>query len=84
MSICALVRASLTAAMTRPLAWTTAMRAGDFPAAWAISRTVRDAADPRSCDDPALPYHRRWVWDGTPVDGREVLVRCYHGLGDTL
>ncbi len=35
-------------------------------------------------DDPARPYHLRWVWDGTPPDGRDVLVRCYHGLGDTL
>ncbi len=35
-------------------------------------------------DDPGLPYHRRWVWDGTPPDGRDVLVRCYHGLGDAL
>lgn len=35
-------------------------------------------------DDPALPYHLRWVWDGTAPDDRHVLVRCYHGLGDTL
>ena len=65
-------------------AWTAAMHREDFPAAWAISRAVRNAADPAGCDDIALPYHRRWVWDGTPVDGRSVLVRCYHGLGDTL
>jgi hypothetical protein len=24
------------------------------------------------------------VWDGSPIDGRRVLVRCYHGLGDTI
>jgi hypothetical protein len=24
------------------------------------------------------------LWDGTPLDGRRVLVRCYHGLGDTI
>jgi hypothetical protein len=24
------------------------------------------------------------VWDGRPLDGRHVLVRCYHGLGDTI
>jgi hypothetical protein len=24
------------------------------------------------------------VWDGTPLDGKRVLIRCYHGLGDTL
>jgi hypothetical protein len=31
-----------------------------------------------------LPRHEQWVWDGTPLDGKRVLVRCYHGLGDTL
>ncbi|HKP76005.1 MAG TPA: glycosyltransferase family 9 protein [Longimicrobiaceae bacterium] len=31
-----------------------------------------------------LPRHEQWVWNGTPLDGRRVLVRCYHGLGDTL
>jgi hypothetical protein len=28
------------------------------------------------------PEHLRW--DGTPLGGRSVLVRCEHGLGDTL
>jgi len=28
------------------------------------------------------PEHLRW--DGTPIAGRSVLVRCEHGLGDTL
>lgn len=60
------------------------MRRGDFGAAWAISDAVQAAADRSRCDDPTLPYHRRWVWDGTPVAGREVLVRCYQGLGDTI
>jgi hypothetical protein len=31
-----------------------------------------------------LPRHEQWIWDGTPLDGRRVLVRCYHGLGDTI
>ncbi|MDP9348872.1 MAG: ADP-heptose--LPS heptosyltransferase, partial [Gemmatimonadota bacterium] len=30
------------------------------------------------------PRHEQWIWDGTPLQGRRVLVRCYHGLGDTL
>lgn len=42
------------------------------------------ARDPATRDDPALPYHLRWVWNGRPIDGRDVLVRCYHGLGDTI
>ena len=60
------------------------MRAGAFDQAWAISDAVLGARDPAKRDDPALPYHLRWVWDGQPLDGRQVLVRCYHGLGDTL
>jgi hypothetical protein len=31
-----------------------------------------------------LPVHLRRVWDGTPLAGKRVLVRCYHGLGDTI
>lgn len=64
--------------------WTAAMRAGRYDAAWALCEQVLERADPATRDDPSLPYHRRWVWDGTPLDGRDVLVRCYHGLGDTL
>lgn len=64
--------------------WAEAMRAGAFADAWAISDAVLRARDPATRDDPAMPYHRRWLWDGQPLDGRRVLVRCYHGLGDTL
>ncbi len=60
------------------------MRAGAFDAAWAISDAVLAARDPTTRDDPTLPYHLRWIWDGRAPDGRRVLVRCYHGLGDTL
>lgn len=60
------------------------MRRGDFPAAWTVSDAVLAARDPATRDDPALSYHLRWVWDGRPLEGRRVLVRCYHGLGDTL
>ena len=60
------------------------MRAGAFGDAFAVSDEVLSARDPATRDDPAAPYHVRWVWDGRPFDGRRVLVRCYHGLGDTL
>jgi hypothetical protein len=65
-------------------AWTAAMRAERWTAAWAIQSRSLAARDPVTRDDPRLPYHQRWVWDGTPIDGRDVLVRCYHGLGDTI
>ncbi len=60
------------------------MRAADFDAAWAINDAVLATRDPVQADDPTLPYHQRWVWNGSPIAGRHVLVRCYHGLGDTI
>ena len=63
--------------------WTHLMRRGDFEGAWRISDALlasRDGAAP----GPDVPRHQQWVWDGRPLEGRRVLVRCYHGLGDTL
>lgn len=65
-------------------AWIEAMRAEDHARAWAVSEAVLAGKDPATRDDPARPYHQRWVWDGRPFDGMDVLVRCYHGLGDTI
>ncbi len=64
--------------------WDTLMRTGRFAEAWCESDAVLHTRDPATRDDATLPYHLRWVWDGTPPDNRHVLVRCYHGLGDTL
>jgi hypothetical protein len=64
-------------------AWISAARRGDFAAAWAISDAVlaeHVAAGP--CW--SLPRHEQWVWDGRDLTDRSVLVRCYHGLGDTI
>ena len=60
------------------------MQRGAYDEAWRVSETVLAGRDPASRDDPALPYHRRWVWDGREFRGKDVLVRCYHGFGDTL
>ncbi|MDB4947745.1 MAG: repeat-containing protein [Gemmatimonadetes bacterium] len=58
------------------------MRRGDFAAAWAVSdRLIRERA---GAPAEHLPRHQQWVWDGRPLAGKRVLVRCYHGLGDTL
>jgi len=64
--------------------WVAAMRTGAYETAWALAAQTLAERDPAKRDDPAQPYHLRWVWDGRSVDGRDVLVRCYHGLGDTL
>ena len=62
--------------------WQEAMLDGDFERAWTISDAVMRQRAGQSCAE--LPYHLRWVWDGAAFCGRNVLVRCYHGLGDTL
>lgn len=59
------------------------MRRGDFPRAWRISDRVlaqRVVEGP----DTTHPRHQQWIWDGRPLAGQRVLVRCYHGLGDTI
>ncbi len=61
----------------------TAVRRGDYGTAWEINDAVLGAGG-FVPDDPRLPYHMRAVWDGRDFAGRDVLVRCYHGLGDTL
>jgi hypothetical protein len=62
--------------------WREAMLDGAFPRAWQISDAVLLQRAGQSCAH--LPYHQRWLWDGTPLAGRRVRVSCYHGLGDTL
>lgn len=63
--------------------WLAAMRRGDFATAWRLSDLVLER---RRMAGPCyyLPRHEQWVWDGRPLAGQRVLVRCYHGLGDTL
>lgn len=65
-----------------PGLWPQHMRNGDFEAAWAASDAVLEARRGTTCHH--LPRHEQWIWDGTPLAGRRVLIRCYHGLGDTL
>jgi len=58
------------------------MRRGDFEAAWALGD--RELSRPPAPDAFTRPRHLQQIWDGRPIDGRRVLVRCYHGLGDTI
>ncbi|HEY0156801.1 MAG TPA: hypothetical protein VGF28_05855 [Thermoanaerobaculia bacterium] len=62
--------------------WFTHMRRGDFAAAWAISDAV--LASRAGVSPWHLEREYQWIWDGTPLAGRRVLIRCYHGLGDTI
>jgi len=67
---------------TREREWFAYMRRGDFAAAWAVSDAILREHQGRTCYD--RPRHEQWVWDGTPLEGKRVLIRCYHGLGDTI
>jgi hypothetical protein len=63
-------------------AWMRHMRGGEWEQAWRIS----DRELPRRAREPCAhwPRHLQYVWTGAPLAGKRVLVRCYHGLGDTL
>jgi hypothetical protein len=64
--------------------WQSAMLRGDWEEAW---RETDRLEGPRRVAQAHAGFERRpWhlVWDGTPLAGRSVLVRCAHGLGDTL
>jgi len=58
------------------------MRSGDWTSAWAVSDAVLQQR--AGAPDWHKPRHLQAVWDGTALAGRRVLVRCYHGLGDTI
>lgn len=62
--------------------WKEAMRRGDFAAAWKISDALLPAT--RTQNHRVVPRNSQSIWDGTPVTGKRVLLRCYHGLGDTI
>src|SRR4051812_35042911 len=62
-------------------AWMTHMLRGNFERAWALSAVARSE---RPARDPDLPRHQRQVWTGEPLAGKDVVVRCHQGLGDSL
>ncbi len=77
-----LLAPSFDAAPDEGAAWVSHMRRGEFTAAWALSD--RALSRRRPPDAFTRPRHLQRIWDGRPIDGRRVLVRCYHGLGDTI
>ncbi|MDB6084213.1 MAG: repeat-containing protein [Gammaproteobacteria bacterium] len=64
--------------------WAAAIRRGDLDTAWRISDAVLAQRNAAETDCSAWPRHLQFVWNGSPFDRRHVLVRCYHGLGDTI
>src|SRR4051794_40948305 len=70
------------ASTAAPDLWMHHMRHGDFSAAWEISDAVLHAHAGVPCHD--WPRHFQYVWNGVSLAGQRVLIRCYHGLGDTV
>ncbi len=62
--------------------WMRHMRRGQFEEAWKVSDRVLESGFGKTCWH--LPRHFQYVWTGVPLAGKRVLVRCYHGLGDTI
>lgn len=62
--------------------WIECMRRGDFEKAWGFSDKVLKSGLNR--DYVNLSRHFQCIWDESPLDGKRVLIRCYHGLGDTI
>jgi hypothetical protein len=67
-----------------PDPWMSAMLRGDFEAAWCVSDAVLAQRRRDRVDCVHWPRHLQFIWDGSSFDGKHVLVRCYHGLGDTI
>jgi len=60
------------------------MLRGDFESAWRLADADRDRRRDAGITGADWPRHMRPVWDGAALAGARVLVRCYHGLGDTI
>jgi hypothetical protein len=65
--------------------WMRHMRRGGWEAAWRISdKQLQRRRSHQQIGNPGEPRHLQAIWDGTALAGRRVLIRCYHGLGDTV
>ena len=62
--------------------WMYHMRRGEFEQAWTFSDAVLKERAGKPCWH--WPRHQQYIWDGSSLAGKRVLVRCYHGLGDTI
>jgi hypothetical protein len=61
--------------------WKAAMLSGHFAVAWQISDRYLASEEVRSTA-PGLSGSP--LWRGEPLGGKRILVRCHHGLGDTI
>ncbi|MGI8988275.1 MAG: tetratricopeptide repeat protein [Bryobacteraceae bacterium] len=64
--------------------WMILMMLGRFDRAWQESERVLRNRKKDRVDCRNWPLHYRFVWDGSPLERKRVLIRCHHGLGDTI
>ena len=76
--------AAMSGMVPGDFAWMSHMLRGDFESAWQIADRDRAARRRAGITGREWPRHMRPVWDGRTLAGTHVLVRCYHGLGDTI
>jgi hypothetical protein len=62
--------------------WMHYMRNGMFEKAWQVSDKV--LAQRIGQAQHHLPRHQQGIWIGASLIDKRVLIRCYHGLGDTI
>ncbi|MCA1454197.1 hypothetical protein I6F35_13360 [Bradyrhizobium sp. BRP22] len=60
------------------------MRTGDFERAWAINDRDLAVLCRLGPEKHTGPRHLQRIWRGEDLRDKRVLVRCYHGLGDTI
>ena len=61
--------------MSRALCW---LQMGDFERGWAEYEWRL------KCKEFSIPAFRQPLWDGSPLDGRSILLYADHGLGDSI
>ena len=64
--------------------WREAMLAGDFEAAWRQTDRIELPRREAERSGHFVRQPEQLLWNGTPFTDRIVLVRCEHGLGDTI
>ena len=65
-------------------AWTDALRRNDFERAWDLSDLSLRASRNSSAIGRTEERHLQRIWRGDGLTDKRVLIRCYHGLGDTI
>jgi hypothetical protein len=62
--------------------WTHHMLNGEYELAWNYADEALACRAGVACWH--LPRHLQYIWNGSALTNQRVLVRCYHGLGDTI